>query len=449
MRRVLASLVLLTGCAGALSDGDPSDPASPEDPWHLASDAGPDATQGGDAAGGPLLGYGDGASDAGFTCASPPVNALAAGLHIRDIAVYQTVKVPLVQNGALVVERVPPIVQRKKALVRVFVDLMPDYTPRGVRGVLALHHAGSTSVAVDLHVMRGASNDGNLGSTFNFEVPAELVGPDTALSISLEEPGCQSGNGLPVDARFPQLGAHPLATTAIERLELVIVPVRLDGRTPSTSESELSIVRTDLIAFYPVPDVKIRIRAPIDAENPLDATQQTSWSLLLGQIERTRAADNPAPNVYYMGVVQPTATRRSYCLGSCVLGLAPLNSHAAPEKQIAVGASFGDGQVSTTIVHELGHAHGRGHAPCVANGSISDTDPSYPDPMGATGTWGWDSRTNEIRYPDDSDVMGYCNPRWISAYTYAAIAERSVRVNRGDERSNPPAAREQRSDTTP
>lgn len=439
MRRVLVCLALLAGCAGSVDNGEPSDPRERDDPWHLASDAGPKASVGDAAADGALVSGGDPA-DAGLVCPVAPANALAGGLHIRAIALYQTVKVPLVEDGALVVERVAPIVQRKKALLRVFVDLLPGYTPRTVRGVLRLSNAGSTAVVVDPLVVQAPSTDDKLDSTFNFEIPAELVGPSTALRISLEEPGCAAGTGAPVDALFPQQGAHALTTAAIERLELVIVPVRLDGRVPSTSESELSTVRTDLLAYYPVPDVKIRVRAPIDAENPLDAMDQKSWSRLLAQIERTRAADNPADHVYYMGIAQPEATLRTYCLDSCVLGLAPLNSHARPEKQIAVGASFGDGQLSTTVIHEIGHAHGRGHAPCVTGGMIADTDPSYPEPMGATGSWGWDSRANALRWPNDKDVMGYCSPRWMSVYTYTAIAERSLMVNRGDARSDTSAA---------
>jgi hypothetical protein len=434
MRRLLASLALLSGCAGVVGDAEPYDPRAREDPWGLVRDAGSAA----DAASGPPITPAGG--DAGVVCTQAPHNPLAAGLRMREIAAYQTIKIPLVSAGTWVDDRVAPVVQRKTTLLRVFVDLMPGYTPHTVVGVLTLDNAGASSVLVDPRVLQGSSLDAKLTSTFNFEIPPELVGPSTELSLSLEEPSCQDGTGSPADARFPEAGTHALSATAIERLELVIVPVRLDGRIPSTNEAELSTVRTDLVAYYPVPDVKLSVHPVIDAEHPLDAADQSSWSALLAQIERTRAADNPAPNVYYFGVVQPSGTLGSYCLVNCVLGLAPLNSKALPEKQIAVGASFGDGQVSTTIIHELGHAHGRGHAPCVDNGTISDTDDQYPDRTGATGTWGWDSRHNILERPDASDIMGYCSPRWMSAYTYAGIAARSLQVNRGDSSPGMPVA---------
>ena len=44
--------------------------------------------------------------------------------------------------------------------------------------------------------------------------------------------------------------------------------------------------------------------------------------------------------------------------------------------------------------------------------------------------WGWDNRSNTLYPPSHKDVMGYCRPNWISSYTYAALAARSVAVNR-------------------
>ena len=75
-------------------------------------------------------------------------------------------------------------------------------------------------------------------------------------------------------------------------------------------------------------------------------------------------------------------------------------------------------------------AHGRGHAPCVENGgSIEGVDRSFPYGDGSVGVWGWDSRDGTLQSPSDKDVMGYCNPTWISDYTYRALATRSTSVN--------------------
>jgi hypothetical protein len=82
-------------------------------------------------------------------------------------------------------------------------------------------------------------------------------------------------------------------------------------------------------------------------------------------------------------------------------------------------------------VHELGHAHGRGHAPCVQGGGIEGVDQAYPDKTGSIMEWGWDSRVNKLLSPMMyKDVMGYCSPNWISPYTYNALATRSLAVNK-------------------
>src|SRR5262249_7563854 len=82
-----------------------------------------------------------------------------------------------------------------------------------------------------------------------------------------------------------------------------------------------------------------------------------------------------------------------------------------------------------TMCHELGHAHGRLHAPC----NVSDPDPSFPYPNANIGVMGYDQRTNEFYQPNRKDMMSYCpEPRWaawISDYTYQAILERVAQVN--------------------
>jgi hypothetical protein len=81
------------------------------------------------------------------------------------------------------------------------------------------------------------------------------------------------------------------------------------------------------------------------------------------------------------------------------------------------------------MVHELGHAHGRGHAPCAPGGGISGVDGRYPYSGGDTSTWGWDLRSNKLHPPSAKDIMGYCEPAWISDYTYNALADRCEQVN--------------------
>jgi hypothetical protein len=355
---------------------------------------------------------------------------LAQGLRIRELALYQTVKVPLFADGAWVTQRVAPVVQRKKALVRVFVDPQAGYQPHEVRAVLKLTNAGETVELTDERTISAASTDAALASTFSFQVDPIDLDADAQLSLTLMETNCGAVSGEPADTRIPSAGGtQALEATAINKLKVVVVPVEVGGRVPVTTDQELANIRASLLAYYPVPDVDISVRAPLTWTQNIDALNGNSWSDLLNQIMRERRTDAPASNVYYFGLVQPAATFRAYCQRGCVLGLAPQTTSVQASAQVALGASFADAQTYETIVHELGHAHGRGHAPCVEAGEIDGVDRNYPDSTGSTASWGWDSRSNTLVPPTNKDIMGYCEPNWIGVYNYAGLAARSQAVN--------------------
>lgn len=366
------------------------------------------------------------------TCADTQQQPLAKGLRITEVALYQTVKISLYKDGTWVTNRSAPIIQGKKALVRVFVSPLPGYTPRTLRAKLTLlspEDGGTPTRILDERQLAVASTDAQLNSTFSFQVDgAELAG-GTQLSVAIEELECGDELGTSSDARAPESGEHALEATSVGKLNVVLVPVSVDGRVPVTNDQEVANIRGALLAYYPVPDVSVTVRAPLQWGSPVLATDGQTWSNLLNAIMGERRKDAPAANVYYFGLVQPAATFRAYCLRGCVLGLAPQTTSVQTSAQIGLGASFADSQTLETIVHELGHAHGRGHAPCVESGEIDGVDQSFPDKTGATAGWGWDSRSNTLLPPANKDIMGYCEPNWIGAYNYSALATRSIAVN--------------------
>jgi hypothetical protein len=95
-----------------------------------------------------------------------------------------------------------------------------------------------------------------------------------------------------------------------------------------------------------------------------------------------------------------------------------------------MGIGFADRESAQTMAHELGHNHGRNHAPCVPKGgTISGVDPNYPFPDGRTGVIGYDSRTKVLLPDTGTDLMGYCSNVWLSEYTYGGITDRVALVN--------------------
>jgi hypothetical protein len=78
------------------------------------------------------------------------------------------------------------------------------------------------------------------------------------------------------------------------------------------------------------------------------------------------------------------------------------------------------------MAHEVGHNHGRNHAPCGATAALDD---GFPYDGAAVGVWGYDRRSSTFTFPTRKDIMSYCNPQWISDYTYQAFLDRVVQLS--------------------
>jgi hypothetical protein len=442
-KRLLTALTLVSSCTGTI-EGLRTDLSSAEgdDDGPRVSDAGTRRDAGRDAsrvsddddgddgfedAAGPETRNVEGV---GFKCGTRDEPPHARGLKLREIALYQTVKSTLYQGGAWLGTPSVPVVQNKQALVRAFVDMLPGYTRHAVRGVLTLETAQGSTVLTDERIITAASSDTDPASTFSFEVKADKLGPGTKLSLALQETDCDAEPGSAKDARAPEQGTQGLVADAYGKLRIVLVPIDLGGRLPQTSDAEVEKMRAFMLAYYPVPEVEITVRErPLVWSGALRGTDGRAWSDLLSAIVSERRADAVGSEVYYYGLVQPGATFGAYCASGCILGIAPQATRVTPSMQVALGASFGDNQSYETMVHEVGHAHGRGHAPCARGGTIDGVDTTFPDKTGATATWGWDNRTSKLLPPNYKDIMGYCQPNWISAYTYTGLAERTRQVS--------------------
>ncbi|VAW32251.1 hypothetical protein MNBD_CHLOROFLEXI01-3228 [hydrothermal vent metagenome] len=69
--------------------------------------------------------------------------------------------------------------------------------------------------------------------------------------------------------------------------------------------------------------------------------------------------------------------------------------------------------------HELGHNFGRQHAPCNVSG-----DPNYPYAGASIGQYGLDGIGGSLQLLSPGgyvDMMSYCDPVWVSDYTYKAL----------------------------
>lgn len=365
----------------------------------------------------------------------PPVltTPLAEGLDISEVAVFQTVKIGLMKSGSAVAPK-PPVVADRAGLVRVYVTPQSSWTPHTIQAQLVLDTGGVvTTYPVDA-TPSGPSTEAVLTSTINFEIPAGIFKTDTSFSISLREKTGPKPGVATSPAQWPNDGSEASlgAVSTGPQIHLVLVPIAYgaDGsnRLPDTSPAQVQKYKDTMMALYPTPNVDVTVRAQSLPINFTVSANGTGWNTLLSTLLQARAADQPAKDVYYYGLFAPAASMNAFCGGGCVSGLSPLVTNPNDSSSRgSVGLGFtGDGSAGT-MTHEVGHAHGRSHAPC---GGASGTDPAFPYAGGSEGSWGYSTVTKKLLDPAKTkDLMGYCSPNWFSDYTYGAILTRVKAVN--------------------
>lgn len=363
--------------------------------------------------------------------ATEPVIPFAEQVAVNQIAVYQGVKVTLVDERALVKKINAPIIPERPALVRVHAKPLQYRTRVRATAELRIHVAGRPDfVANDAAKSIVPLDDAELGSTFNFEVPGDAIAPGATLDVVLHDE-----KSADTTVRFPETAGETVAMNVgklAPTLRVKFVPVKYEGdgsgRLPDMSPAAVENYEKTLYKLYPTSKVEVVVRDPMNW--PLKVMPDgEGWDTLLDALIETRSDDKAADDVYYIAVFDPAATAHDWCTSGegygCVLGIAPQAMLRDVYLRVAMITGYAGNE--GTLAQELGHAMGRAHAPC---GGAGDVDPDYPYARANLGVFGWDVVEKEIVDPGSRvfDFMSYCHPNWVSDYTFAGLYERMVKV---------------------
>ena len=356
-------------------------------------------------------------SSSTFGIELPPPRLIAtAGVTIKEIALYQAVKRPLMAGGMAATSNIP-IVADRDALLRVFVDVDMSHELVG-----RLYFDGVLAPIEIKQTIAMSSVDERLDSTLDFEIPGALLKSTTKYRVAVGEIEATPGSALDAPS-YPVTGSDPMPGESIGgTLKIVLAPISYNGHLPTLTDKEIQAYTDGFRTMYPAPKVELTVRAtPIVWKNTVDANGN-GWGELLDYVAQVRLMDKVGKDVYYYAPFAPTASFGQFCNGGCVAGLGLLGDAGDNFARAAIGLAYGDADSLLTAFHELGHNFGREHAPCDVD--PSDVDPNFPYPGGKDGVWGYNFITKKLFPPTMPDVMGYCTPVWISDYTFKGLFDR-------------------------
>ncbi len=375
------------------------------------------------------------------TTTGEPFMAVPArgGIKIPLVEANPGVAVPIGIDGAPVGGdlRKAYIPNNRDTLIRVFVDIPDDWTPRPIEARLKLTGGGVDITKTQELVIEQDSFAGELKSTFYFGVEAEYMVPGLKYQVELWEaaPGQES---LPEPAEpAVALRAGPTfvgVESDLAELRVVLVPIDYNFGGCSKvvdGEAHRKSFENALYQQNGISSLEFEIHAPVKID--FDMKTFNGLSALVTTMSQLRTAEAADPNVYYYGLFDNCGA----CIGlngqqGCTVGLAADITGDEPSDgrfRAAVGQL--NGGAAETFVHEIGHTQGRRHVECAGAGvDAQGTDPSYPYDDGRIGVWGFGVRDFKLHHPTaSSDYMSYCGQTWVSDWQWTATYKRIIELS--------------------
>lgn len=331
---------------------------------------------------------------------SGPLNLRIAGLYLTQSAQTYDGSVPLVKdrNGYL---RVFAVASRTNASIPAVRVRIYNSSNTVVSTVVIPAPNLSVPTSVD---------ESALIFSWNTPVSGTFIQPGFRVDAEVDPTGT-----VPESDESDNLLAPPApAVRTVPTLNVTFVPViqqqhaargDVGNVTSANTDEFLSLTRK----MHPIAGYNVAVRVPYTtttSDTLQDDNGNNAWATLLTEIELIQKAENPSR--YYYGVAKVSYT-------SGVAGVAYV-SNGFSERSALGWDHLPSG--AAVVAHELGHNWGRNHAPCGGPGGV---DNAYPHPDGRIGVFGLDVAAQTLKPASTSDIMGYCDPKWIGDYTYRAV----------------------------
>lgn len=352
---------------------------------------------------------------------------VAQNVSLSKVSLYQTIEIPLM-NGGDPAPRDVDVVVGRDTLMRVFVEPGPNWNARQLSARLFLDDGTErfTVYSDAPQTISEASDDDDRDSTFDLFIDGDMLREETRYAVEVVE--CGTAPELEVTSpRYPAQDGEALEAVLTGNLRVHIVPLVANGMAPDTTEAGLEAYRLGFLATYPIDDIEFTVSEAYDVADAQD------WVGNLGALRNLRDSEGPDPEVYYYGMIRPTESIRDFCGGGCTAGIGYVPNSVGGQGasgRVSMGLAYGDGTSLQTMLHEVGHNHGRNHAPCVPQGGqIDGVDQNFPHDNAALGVIGYDILSDQMIDADRPDIMAYCDDPWFSDYTYGGIMEWMRAVN--------------------
>jgi hypothetical protein len=348
----------------------------------------------------------------------------ARGISILEVEMNQGTRIPIGVGGEWIAEtdRLSDLIASRDSLLRIHYTVDATWVPREIEARLMLDFPDGTSESfTDVRMIEGDSSREDINSAFYFELVAgegqTVAG--TRYSIELWElsPG---GESLPDgDWANPAAGSQPLGFQPQPmQIKTVLVPITYQDTTVTLDEAITQQLLDNLYEQNPASEIIYAIHEPVAYDGQL-----IDLANLLPVIAELRSSENADPNVYYHAFIDVG--------GSSIAGLFGISYIANDNEDDAnsrVSATVlwspNPTLAAETFTHETGHAQGLAHVECPTV-AAAEPDSTYPHAEGRIGNWGFGIRELMMHDPEDAyDYMSYCEPSWVSDWTWNKVAQR-------------------------